>query len=148
MTRSGALVEDLHPLAAPDDDDVVLLVEAPEERRDGHLGRMGEPRERGEAGRRLAVLDLGDHAEGDLGDLGELRHRQSEGPPCVAHPFSDDPTDVIRRKGGGFMILTDDHRHTVLCEAMETNPLFLSSRTIAGGTILEGTATHPQGGGR
>ena len=30
------------------------------------------------------------------------------------------------------MILTDDHRHTVLCEAMETNPLFLSSRTIAG----------------
>ena len=74
----------------------MLLVEAPEERRDGNPGGVGQAGQGREAGRGLAVLDLGDHAQGDLGHLGELGHGQVEGPPGITHPLAHHPTDVVR----------------------------------------------------
>ena len=96
VAGAAALVEDLHALAGPHDHDVVFLVQAAEEGGDRYAGGVGQARERGEARRCLAVLDLGHHAEGDLGDLGELRHRQAEVATCITDTLADHPTDVVR----------------------------------------------------
>ena len=96
VALAGALMEDLHALVGPHDHHVVLLVQATEEGRDGHPGRVGQPGQRREAGGRLPVFDLGHHAQGDLSHLGELGHGQVEGPPGITHPLAHHPTDVVR----------------------------------------------------
>ena len=77
VPRTGAATFDLDPGARPGVDSVVHVVEAAEERRHRHAHRMGEGLQGGKRGRGVAVLDLGEHADGEAGAGREIGDGQA-----------------------------------------------------------------------
>src|SRR6185503_19849347 len=75
MAGPRALVLDVEAPARLDEHDVLLFVQAAEKSGYRDLERLGKPGERGQAGRRLGVLDLRQHAFGQTALGGELSHR-------------------------------------------------------------------------
>jgi len=88
-------MEDFHPRIASDDHHVMFLVKSPKESGDGNARRLRQTSEGGQAWGRLAVLDLGHHAQREIGQFGELGHGHTQSPSGVAHPFSNYLADII-----------------------------------------------------
>ena len=91
----GAFVEDLHPRVASDDHHVVFLVKSPKESGDRNACCLRQASQGGQARGRLAMFDLGHHAQREVGQFGELGHGHTQGPSGVTHPLSDYPADII-----------------------------------------------------
>src|SRR5690242_20968547 len=77
MAGPRALVLDIEPPAGLDEHDVLLFVQPAEERGHRDLERLGQPGEGGQAGRRLGVLDLRQHALGQPALGGELDRKST-----------------------------------------------------------------------
>src|SRR5215510_2458793 len=95
MSWPRALVLDVEPAARLDVQDILLLVQAAEERGDRNLQGLRQARQGGQARRRLRVLDLRQHALGQAGELGELPDGQPEVQPELADAFGDDRAERV-----------------------------------------------------
>ena len=104
MAGARSLVLDVQAAARLDVEHVLLLVQAAEEGGHRHLQCPRQPGQRGQAGRGLGVLDLGEHPLGQAGQLGELADGQPQVQPELAHALGDDGAERLlqrtRRSGG------------------------------------------------
>jgi hypothetical protein len=71
VVGTGALPFQFDPLTGFGVDSLTRFLEPPEERRQWHVQRIGECLQSGQRGRRVSILDLGQHADGQSCCLGK-----------------------------------------------------------------------------
>ena len=95
VSGTRSLVLDVQAPAGLDEEDILFFVQAAEKGGNRDLQRLRQPRESGETGRGLGVLDLRQHALGQAGQLGELADGQRELQPELADPLGDDRPERV-----------------------------------------------------